>query len=121
MILRDATKRVKNSIVRTSPIDEGEYLADWDVALHGWPADTEQAPDTKRTKTRKRLQDPIDRMQMGDSIFFENNDPVGDRLEFGYSSQAPQGVVRISALKWTRFVRGAARAATNRIIKRLSD
>lgn len=120
-ILREATKRVKNSIVRRAPIAEGDYLAEWDASLHTWPSDTKQPPDTKRRVTRKRLQAPIDRMKMGDSYFLENTDPVAERLEFGYSDQAPQGVVRITAIKWGGFVRGAARAATNRIRKRLGQ
>lgn len=118
-IFRDATKRVKNSLVRLSPVDEGDYVSEWDVAIGHWPMDTEQLPDPKKRATRARLQEPIDNLYMGDSIFFENDDEVAARLEFGYSDQAPQGVVRLTARKWPGFVRGAARAATNRIKKKL--
>lgn len=118
-IMRDATTRVSNSIVRLSPVDEGDYVADWDTKIGGWPADSEQPPDKKKTKTRARLRDIIKDVKYGVAVFFENDDPVAVRLEFGYSDQAPQGVVRLTVRKWRGFVRGAGRAAQNRIKKKL--
>lgn len=119
-IMQEATKRVSNSLVRLSPVDEGEFVADWDVSLSGWPSDTEQPDDPGKTKTRKRLQDVLKRLRYGMAAFFENNDPVAVRLEFGYSKQAPQGVVRLTTRKWRGFVKGAGRAALNRVKKRLA-
>lgn len=119
-IFREASKRVSNSIVRLSPVDEGEYVADWDVKIGGWPSDTNPPNDPKKTKTRARLRQVIEGAKYGDAIFFENDDAAAIKLEFGYSNQAPQGVVRLTVRKWRGFVRGAARAAQNRIKKRLA-
>ena len=118
-IFQDSTKRVSNALVRISPVDEGEYVADWDVAVGHWPADLEHQNDPKKAKTRKRLQIGFKDVEYGNSVFFENNDEVAARLEFGYSKQAPQGVVRLTARKWPGFVRGAARAAQNKIRKKI--
>lgn len=120
-IMRDATQRVSNSLVRISPVDEGDYVADWDVNIGGWPSDSEQAPDSRKTRTRARLREIIKPVQYGQSVFFENDDPAALALEFGYSKQAPQGVVRLTARRWRGFVRGAAKAATMRIRKMLID
>lgn len=120
-ILRDATTRVSNSLVRLSPVDEGEYVADWDVKIGGWPADSEQAPDPKKRTTRARLADIIKSVKYGVAVFFENDDPVASRLEYGYSKQAPQGVVRLTVRRWRGFVRGAGKAAQNRVKKRMVD
>lgn len=118
-IFRDATQRVSNAIVRFSPVDEGEYVADWDVKVGGWPSDTDPPPDPGRRKTRARLKAIIAEAKYGDAVFFENNDGAAIPLEYGYSKQAPQGVVRLTVRKWRGFVRGAARAAQNRIKKKL--
>lgn len=117
-ILNDATKRVSNSLVRRSPVDTGEYLGEWDADVGALPADKENGLG-KRASTRRRLQGEaeIGRLHMGDTVFFTNNDPVAERIEFGYSDKAPQGVMRITARQWRKLVRGAARAATNRIRK----
>lgn len=116
-ILREATKRVSNSIVRLNPVDEGESVADWDVAIGRFPTDIEQPNDPKKTKTRRRLQEVFNNVRFGQVIFFENNDPVINRLEFGYSKQAPQGIVRLTARRWRSFVKGAGRAAFNKAKK----
>lgn len=121
-IMQDSTKRVSNALVRISPVadeDGGEFVADWDAAIGGWPADTVQPKDPKRTQTRRRLQEVFKTAKFGKAVFFEDNDPVAVRLEFGYSKKAPQGVVRLVARKWRGFVKGAGRAALNKAKKRL--
>lgn len=119
-IMQEATTRVSNAIVRFSPVDEGEYVADWDVKIGGWPADSNPPNDPKKTKTRARLKDIIKDVKYGDAVFFENDDAAAIRLEFGYSKQAPQGVVRLTVRKWRGFVRGAAIVARKRVNKRLA-
>lgn len=118
-IMQDATKRVSNSIVRLNPVLEGESVADWDVAIGVWPADTKPPHDPGKRITRKRLQDVIKRVVFGQAVFFENTDPVAVRLEFGYSKKAPQGIVRLTARRWRGFVKGAGRAALNKTKKKL--
>jgi hypothetical protein len=122
-ILRDATRRVSNAIVRESPIaveDGGYYVADWDVQVGSFPAeDGTPLPDPKKRKTRAALNQIIDTAEYGQSLFFQNDDEVAVRLEFGYSKQAPQGVVRKTARRWRSFVKGAGRAAQSRIRKML--
>lgn len=120
-IFQDATQRVSNSIVRLSPVSEGEFVADWDVQVGGYPSDTQQPDDPSKRKTRARLREIIKTAKFGDFVVFENNDPVAVRLEFGYSKQAPQGVVRLTTRKWRSFVKGAARAALNRVKKKLES
>lgn len=120
-IMNEATKRVSNSLVRLSPVKEGEFVAEWDAAIGHWPSDTEQPDDPKKSKTRARLQAEIKPATFGDAVFFENDDPVAVRLEFGYSKQAPQGVVRMTARRWRGFVKGAATAALKRVSKRLRE
>lgn len=119
-IMQDVTNRVSNSLVRLSPVDEGEYVAEWDAEIGHWPSDTKQPPDKRKTTTRRRLQGEFARVEWGDAVFFENTDPVAARLEFGYSDQAPQGVARLTTRKFRGFVRGAGRAAQNKIKKRIS-
>lgn len=120
-IFVDATLRASNSIVRLSPVDEGDYVADWDVKVGGWPSDSEQPADPGKRRTRARLREIIKTAKFGDAIFFENDDPAATKLEFGYSKQAPQGVVRLTARNWRRFVQGAARAALNKVKKKLAS
>lgn len=124
VILRDATQRISNAVVRVSPVGNdpgGEYVAEWDVEIGRWPSDTDQPRDPRRTRTRRRLQETIAQAQYGEAVFFENDDPAALRLELGYSDQAPQGVVRSQSRRWNQFVRGAGRAAQSRLRKRVIE
>lgn len=112
---------MKNSIVRLTPVDEGEAVAEWDDGLNKSAVDVKREPDPSRRKTRARLQAKIDDMKMGDTYFLENHHPVAVRLDRGYSKKAPQGMTRITARKWRSFVRGAAIAAQRKAIKRVID
>jgi hypothetical protein len=120
-IFRDATQRVSASIVRENPVDTGESVADWDVAIGTWPADTKPPNDPRRTRTRKRLREIISKARFGQAVFFENTDPAAVELEFGWSRQAPNGMVRLTARRWNKFVKGAVRAASNRYKKMTID
>lgn len=117
-ILNDATKRVANSLVTKSPRDTGEYLGHWSAEVNRQPGSRIGKLETKPA-TRKRLRDEFDfgDLEMGDTVFFANDDAAAGILEFGFSSQAPAGVMRITARRWRKFVRGAAIAQTKRIRK----
>lgn len=121
-IVQNATKSVGRLLVREAPVDTGEFVADWDVDVNHWPSDTQQPNDPSRRLTRRRLDAVIERLKFGDAVFYENNDPVAVRLEFGFSQQVPRGrgMVRYAARRWRGFVRGAGRAAQNRVKKRLA-
>lgn len=43
-------------------------------------------------------------------VYFYNNLPYAYALEFGHSSQAPKGMVRLNVLKWKRNLRESFRA-----------
>ena len=117
LIFADATQRTANSVARLAPIAEGEYLADWDIGVNAEPPETNPPGDPKRSQTRARFKGALGRLKFGDRAIFNNDDPVANRLEFGYSKQAPQGVVRLTTRQWNRFIKGAARAAQNRFKK----
>lgn len=119
-ITNDATGRVSNALVRRTPVDEGDTVADWDVSINKGPPDTKPPPfDPKRSLTRRRLRELIKSVKFGDWVMFENTNEAALFLEFGSSDQAPTGIVRTVARRWPAFVKGAARAAQNRIKKQM--
>lgn len=120
-IMRDATTRVSNSLVRRTPVDEGEAVANWEAGVNRIPTDVDRVNDPKKRATRARLRETVAAVNYGDYVAFVNFDEVAARLEFGYSSQAPQGMVRLTARKWRGFVRGAGRAAQNRVRKQVIE
>jgi hypothetical protein len=45
-----------------------------------------------------------------DVVWFVNNLPYAERIEYGYSKQAPEGMVRRHVAMWRRIVETKARA-----------
>lgn len=120
-IFADATARVANSLARKSPVDTGAYLTDWDFAKNTFPAKMTISPDKSRTHARRKMKEEIAGLKMGDWGAFQNDEPYSIRLEYGYSKQAPQGVVRATVRRWRTYVRGAGKAAVNRVLKDIRE
>lgn len=127
-IFRDANRRTvtgtqkrSKAVLANSPVDEGEFVADWDAAKNRPPTQGENPDDPKKRATAARIIAVINTAQFGDKLFYENRDEVAVRLEFGYSKQAPQGVTRLAARQWRRQVRNAGRAAQRRIGKKVIE
>ena len=125
-ILRQSTEGVVTrlgaksaTVLKRSPVDKGDFVRDWDVAIGSWPSDTKPQPDPKKQTTAKRLRATIRKVKFGQSIFFENTDPAARPLEFGSSKQAPNGIVRLAGRSWRKQVQNAGRAALRKARKRL--
>lgn len=87
----------------------GRFRANWDYGFNSAP--TEEY-DT-RDKTKKTSMNRIDGALIGKPAagihYLANNLPYGQRLEDGYSSQAPHGFVQLTVLKFQSIVDEAAR------------
>lgn len=91
--------------IMMSPVDTGRFRANWQLGV-GAPVfnaseDSDVGPVTQdgsgnsSTKTKVLLK--LNASELGDKIFLTNNLPYAARLEYGYSKQAPHGMVRLSA------------------------
>jgi hypothetical protein len=45
------------------------------------------------------------RLEAGSIFYLTNNLPYGERLEYGYSKQAPSGMVRITLAEYEKILR----------------
>ena len=84
-----------------SPVDTGRFRGNWNVALDvksgavdyslsyaDWPASDQAARQSINAFTIKN-----------NGIWISNNLPYARRLEFGWSKQAPAGMVRITMIE----------------------
>lgn len=77
-----------------SPVDTGRFRASWTIGLG--QLDTTVAPDTKTGQVA--VADPrIPAIVIGQTYFHGNSLPYARRLEYGWSGQAPNGMVRLTA------------------------
>lgn len=95
-----------NSIIGGTPVDTGFARASW------WKAvgvlGEHPSPPTKGFGGA--LQQPLKgQVRLASSVFLANNTEYIERLEYGHSQQAPQGMVRVNLAESARFFNEARR------------
>lgn len=79
-----------SQVTRMSPVDTGRFRASWNIS-EGSPDMSTQPEGNHGPPSRSHVSDrPFEK------TFVSNGLPYGERLEFGWSRQAPQGMVRIT-------------------------
>lgn len=104
-------------VVERSPVDSGRFRGNWQTAANA----QKTTPITRDDKAPlgsppgSAVQAEIDANlgKLGDIVYFTNNLPYAERLEYGYSGQAPAGMVRTSVSRFEGLV--AAEAAKNKV------
>jgi len=77
-----------------SPVDTGRFRASWTIGV-GQP-DPSVAPETQKGQVAT-AEPRIPAIVVGSTYYHANSLPYARRLEYGWSSQAPSGVVRLTA------------------------
>lgn len=98
MVARDVAIRVFRDVILKSPVDTGRFRANWSVSIGLVPAGfVERAiVDPSGQTTMDEGVRMLAGYKMGSIAFVTNGLPYAVRLEYGYSDQAPQGMVRLT-------------------------
>lgn len=80
-----------DGIINESPVDTGLFRSS---NLITYNKTTDEAPNEPSEQRIERQKDIIDKVKYnsGDTITIQNNSVYGNRLEAGYSKQAPNGI-----------------------------
>lgn len=87
----------------------GRFRANWSFSVNVPAQGTTQDVDPGGGKFLAEVAAGMSSYEAGPMIWISNNLPYGQRLEHGYSKQAPQGMVRITKLEFADILREAAR------------
>lgn len=128
-VKRSVVLQLASAIVERSPVGDpnnwvskpppgyigGHFRANWQIAL-GQPASgILDEIDAQGIATKKRLAAEVESIYAGSVAHITNNLPYGPRLEFeAWSSQAPQGMVRITVAEFQTMVNNAVKEVTSR-------
>lgn len=105
-IARTAALDLFAGTIRSTPVDTGRARGNWQTTV-GEPSNTES-----RREDPSGSQAIADVMQKtpqgaGQEVFLTNNLPYIEDLEYGSSTQAPQGMMRINFARVQRIVAAA--------------
>jgi len=101
-VLKIALELFSRVILKT-PVDKGRARANWQVAIGGAPNGTLELEDKSGTATISAVTASAAGLRAGDVIFLVNNLPYIQRLEDGYSGQAPAGMVGLTVQEFQRI------------------
>lgn len=83
-------------VIMRSPVDTGRFRGNWQVAIGSMPLGTIELDDPGGQIVMNEATAAVMKLQPGESIYLVNNLPYARRLEYGWSQQAPNGMVRLT-------------------------
>lgn len=104
-VARKVTLDLFTSVVQKSPVDTGRFKANWNV---GTTPNLSFTASTNAGRGLNEAQKAIG-IPAGGVVYLSNGLPYARRLEYGWSGQAPAGMVRLSVREFRQFVERAIR------------
>lgn len=108
-IFRDVVMSMAGVIVRLSPVDTGNFKGAWRLSIDGYDSTVPETPDKQGGDVLARMLAEVGNLTFGQAAFLQNNLPYAVPLEFGHSTQAPTGIVRIAQAQFQQLVQQAIR------------
>jgi hypothetical protein len=112
--IRATLLEVSTAIIKGTPADTGRARGNWQASI-GRGATGEVSVDSVRSGEAKAIAEVNQKasVAVGDLYYLTNNLPYIERLEYGWSKQAPGGMVRKNMQNFNRLLVKNIRAASN--------
>lgn len=110
-VVRASALELGKGVVEKSPVDTGRFKGNWQYGAGRINASTASAPDSSGTAALSRIAVGVAGFVPGQTIYITNSLPYAQRLEYGWSQQASQGMVRLTVAEFASKIAAIARAA----------
>lgn len=107
-VVRQSAVALQSGMVDKSPVDTGRFKGNWNCGIGSVILSTNAANDPSGSGAIARTLAAVQGWKAGQTIFLTNNLPYARRLEFGWSQQAPSGMVRLTIMDFQRNVASIA-------------
>lgn len=121
-VLQTVVLLIGRQLVTLSPVDTGRFRGNWQLSIGETIDNSIIRDDPSGTETLNDIAKVANRFTAGQVAYIQNHVLYGNDLEYGlyngptqkvteqgFSRQAPEGVVRITAAKFRRIVDEAVR------------
>lgn len=103
-VIRQVSIKLFSAIINASPVDTGRFRMNW-MASGGTPAfGTTDATDKSGNKATGNATSFVLNASDWREFTLTNNLPYAQRLEYGWSQQAPAGVVRTNVSRFQQLI-----------------
>jgi hypothetical protein len=104
LVVRKVALDVFRRVILKSPVDTGRFRGNWQVAINSVPPGTLATTDKSGGATISRVSSVALGAKAGQVIYLVNNLPYARALEYGWSKQAPAGMVRLTVQEYGAIV-----------------
>lgn len=108
MVVRGAALELGGQMVDRSPVDTGRFKNAWVTSTGAADPSRPQGADKSGARSLAVLNERIAAWKPGQTIWILNNLPYAKRLEYGWSQQAPGGMVRLAVQNYSQAIKKAA-------------
>lgn len=103
-VMRQVSIKLFSAIIKASPVDTGRFRMNW-MASGGTPAfGTTDATDKSGNIATGNVTSFVLKAADWREFTLANNLPYAQRLEYGWSQQAPQGFVRVNVSRFQQLI-----------------
>jgi hypothetical protein len=100
IVMRKITLELFTRVILKSPVDTGRFRNNWVMATGTYSNETTEATDKSGSRAIGVVASKVSTMKFdGKLIYLTNSLPYAIELERGSSKQAPQGMVRLTAME----------------------
>jgi hypothetical protein len=93
--IRDTIGQIFRLAVKLSPVYTGAFRASWRVSFNQPRTDVTEGKSSEAPIRGASFRWPKG-FKLGDTVIISNNQPYAEELEYGWSNQAPYGVLRVA-------------------------
>lgn len=108
LVVRKVALDLFKRVIMKSPVRRGRFKGNWQVQIGSIPSGTIEVDDKDGSATIAKVAAEVLNLKAGDTIYLVNNLAYARKLEYGWSKQAPSGMVRISVQEYGAIVKQAA-------------
>lgn len=109
-VVRKVVIDLGQSLVRLSPVDTGRFRGNWMIGVGSPNAATIEAVDPTGSTSMARITTAAGGLRAGGVVYITNSLPYARRLEYGWSQQAPQGMVRLTVANYQQYLERVVRS-----------
>jgi hypothetical protein len=88
-----------SSLIKKSPVDTGRFRGNWQVGYMRINGATDSPDDKNGGAAIGRGLSVLSSISVGGVVYLTNSLPYAIRLEYGWSKQAPNGMVRLTLIE----------------------
>lgn len=109
LVFRKIVYEIAKDLIAMSPVDTGRFRGNWMIGVGNPNAATTTVNDRSGASTLARLGSQLTTIEAKIPLFVTNSLPYAQRLEYGWSKQAPAGMVRITTARFEQHVNVSVR------------